>query len=135
MSQLVYFSSESGNTQRFVEKLGVPAVRLPIKEEFALPNVSEPYVLICPTYSDGFGQGAVPKSVIKFLNKLENRQLIRGVIATGNRNFGQFFAYSGDIIAKKCQIPVLYRFELSGCETDLVRVRDGLKQFWSKAGQ
>lgn len=28
MSQLVYFSSSSENTQRFIERLGLPAVRI-----------------------------------------------------------------------------------------------------------
>ncbi|MGR3385809.1 MAG: class Ib ribonucleoside-diphosphate reductase assembly flavoprotein NrdI, partial [Paracoccus sp. (in: a-proteobacteria)] len=27
---------------------------------------------------------------------------------------------------EKCQVPVLYRFELAGTETDLIRVRAGL---------
>ena len=29
MSNLVYFSSVSENTHRFVEKLGIPAIRIP----------------------------------------------------------------------------------------------------------
>ncbi len=32
MSQLVYFSSSSENTQRFIERLGLPAVRIPLNE-------------------------------------------------------------------------------------------------------
>ena len=28
---LVYFSSVSGNTARFIEKLGMPAVRIPLQ--------------------------------------------------------------------------------------------------------
>ena len=130
MSQLIYFSSQSGNTQRFIEKLNLPATRLPIKEESPIPHVKQKFVLISPTYADGYGRGAVPKSVIHLLNHQNNRSCLQGVIATGNRNFGQLFANAGDVIAKKCQVPVLYRFELAGTDLDVLRVREGLKQFW-----
>jgi hypothetical protein len=32
MSQLVYFSSSSENTHRFMQRLGLPAVRIPLNE-------------------------------------------------------------------------------------------------------
>ena len=42
MSNLVYFSSVSENTHRFVEKLGMPATRIPLHGRI---EVDEPYVL------------------------------------------------------------------------------------------
>ncbi len=86
--------------------------------------------MICPTYADGYGRNVVPKSVIRFLNNPKNRSLLKGIIAPGNRNFGSLFAQAGDVIAQKCQVPVLYRFELAGTEQDVLRVREGLKRFW-----
>ena len=103
---IVYYSSASGNTQRFIEQLSLPAIRLPIDAEQALPEISQPFVLICPTYADGHGKGAVPKSVIKALNQPQTRALLKGVIASGNRNFGELFAHAGSVIANKCQVPV-----------------------------
>ncbi|MFP1484099.1 class Ib ribonucleoside-diphosphate reductase assembly flavoprotein NrdI [Escherichia coli] len=44
MSQLVYFSSSSENTQRFIERLGLPAVRIPLNERERI-QVDEPYIL------------------------------------------------------------------------------------------
>lgn len=126
MAGLVFYSSASGNTARFVEALGVDAKRIPISPSEALPEPEAPFALICPTFADGEGRGAVPKRVITFLNDPRRRGLLRGVIAAGNRNFGDTFALAGDVIAAKCNIPVLYRFELSGNETDLSRVREGL---------
>ncbi|SMY33184.1 class Ib ribonucleoside-diphosphate reductase assembly flavoprotein NrdI [Photobacterium andalusiense] len=130
MYKLIYFSSQSGNTQRFVEKLNLGAIRLPIDADTTTPTPEAPFVLICPTYADGYGRGAVPKAVIRFLNNPKNRLLLKGIIASGNRNFGCLFALAGDVIAQKCQVPVLYRFELAGTDQDVLRVREGLQKFW-----
>jgi protein involved in ribonucleotide reduction len=52
---LVYFSSVSGNTARFIEKLGLPAAsRSPWRRPL---EVDEPFVLVTPTYGGGQGRG------------------------------------------------------------------------------
>ena len=130
MGILVYFSSKSQNTHRFVDKIGLPAKRIPISPEDAMPEIDEPYVLVVPTYAGDDGRGAVPKQVIHFLNDEKNRSFISGVIAGGNRNFGQFYAYAGDVIAARCHVPCLYRFELMGTEDDVVKVRNGMDKLW-----
>lgn len=129
MPGLVYFSSASGNTARFVARLGLPALRIPIKADATVPEPALPYVLICPTFADGEGRGAVPKQVIRFLNDERRRALIRGVIAGGNRNFGATYGLAGDVIAAKCAVPLLAKFELAGTETDIARIRAGLDKF------
>jgi len=85
-----------------------------------------------PTYAGHDGRGAVPRSVIHFLNEEPNRQLIRGVIAGGNRNFGHTYGLAGTVIANKCNVPQLYRFELRGTDDDIIRVRSGLEKFWKQ---
>ena len=124
--ELVYFSSRSGNTHRFVERLDRPAHRIPIEQDEELASQGGPFVLICPTYADGEGKGAVPKQVIRFLNVSANREALVGVIATGNRNFGATFALAGRIVADKCKVPLLYSLELAGPDTDIARTREGL---------
>ena len=133
MGSLVYFSSKSGNTARFVERLGMPAYRIPMKASDPMPEPDEPYVLICPTYADGEGRGAVAKQVIRFLNDEKRRANLKGVIGSGNRNFGHLFGSAGDVISKKCQVPMLFKFELAGTETDVATVRSGLEKFWSQS--
>ena len=130
MTQLVYFSSVSGNTRRFVEKLGRPADRIPLHTKDAPLKATEPYVLVVPTYGGGNGQGAVPKQVIRFLNDEGNRSLIRGVIGAGNTNFGEAYCLAGDIISAKCRVPHLYRFEVFGTEDDVRVVNEGLDSLW-----
>jgi protein involved in ribonucleotide reduction len=133
MGGLVYYSSTSENTHRFVEKLGVTSTRLPVDAGSEPPEVDEPYVLVLPTYGGGDGKGAVPKPVIRFLNNPANRSLIRGVIAAGNTNFGTGYCIAGDIVAEKCAVPLLYRFELLGTEEDVANVKEGLERFWTRS--
>ncbi len=133
--RIVYFSNVSEYTKKFVDRLGLPAVRIPVRRTEPMPVVSDPYVLIVPTYGGSLeitgGSGAaVPRQVVAFLNDAHNRNLCRGVIAGGNTNFGTDFGRSGDVIAKKLQIPYLYRFELMGTQEDVLRVREGLEEFW-----
>ena len=130
MTRLVYFSSVSGNTKRFVEKLGMPARRIPLYAKEEPLVVDEDFVLMVPTYGGGNGRGAVPKQVIKFLNDERNRRHIRGVISAGNTNFGEAYCLAGDIISAKCQVPHMYKFELFGTPRDVTRVHDGLEEFW-----
>ncbi|MGN0101890.1 class Ib ribonucleoside-diphosphate reductase assembly flavoprotein NrdI [Dietzia sp. CH92] len=133
--RIVYFSNISEYTKRFVDKLGFPAVRIPVRRTEPMPVVSDPYVLIVPTYGGsleitGKSGAAVPRQVVAFLNNAHNRSLCRGVIAGGNTNFGADFGRSGDVIAKKLGVPYLYRFELMGTHEDVIRVREGLEEFW-----
>ncbi|SBS70010.1 class Ib ribonucleoside-diphosphate reductase assembly flavoprotein NrdI [uncultured Microbacterium sp.] len=131
---LVYFSSVSGNTARFIEKLGMPSVRIPLRPTDPPLVVDEPFVLVTPTYGGGQGRGeekgAVPKQVIRFLNDERNRNLIRGVISAGNTNFGAAFCLAGEVISRKCTVPHLYRLELFGTPEDVDRVSDGLERWW-----
>lgn len=135
MTNLVYFSSVSGNTKRFIEKLGRDADRVPLFPSEDPLVASEPYVLVVPTYGGGDGNGAVPKQVIRFLNDERNRSLLRGVIGAGNTNFGEGYCLAGDIIAAKCNVPHLYRFEVFGTPDDVRAVDEGLDAFWSTQQQ
>ncbi|MCH1881752.1 class Ib ribonucleoside-diphosphate reductase assembly flavoprotein NrdI [Agrococcus sp. ARC_14] len=132
VADLVYFSSVSGNTARFVEKLGRPAARIPLHASEPPLEQREPYVLIVPTYGGGDGKGAVPKQVIRFLNDEENRTHLRGVISAGNTNFGAGYGLAGDVIASKCGVPHLYRFELFGTPDDVRVVNEGLDALWQR---
>ncbi|MEV5050810.1 class Ib ribonucleoside-diphosphate reductase assembly flavoprotein NrdI [Arthrobacter sp. LAR12-1-1.1] len=133
--RLIYFSSTSENTARFVAKLGVDAARIPLYPRDAPLVAREPYVLVVPTYGGTGGEGSVPKQVIRFLNDPGNRKLIRGVIGAGNTNFGDNYCMAGDIIAAKCKVPHLYRFELMGTPEDVNRVQQGLEEFWTRLSQ
>lgn len=133
---LVYFSSASENTARFVagcrlQDEGINVYRIPLKAADQPLNVREPYVIMVPTYGGGVVKKAVPIQVKRFLNDRANREWIRGVIASGNTNFGEAYCAAGDIIAAKCHVPFLYKYELMGTPEDTAAVRDGLVRFFT----
>lgn len=127
---LVYFSSVTNNTHRFVEKLGFDSYRLPLRRSDPQVHVQRPYVLVVPTYGGGSVKGAVPKQVIRYLNQADQRQLCVGVISSGNTNFGEAYALAGNILAQKLKVPFLFRFELLGTPQDVEKTREGLVKFW-----
>lgn len=132
MVHLVYYSSASENTHRFMGKLGLLAERIPLRPKDEPLFVDEPYVLVVPTYGGGNTGGAVPKQVIRFLNVPQNRAQLCGVISAGNTNFGEAYCKAGAIVAAKCGVPHLYRFELMGTPDDVAAVREGLTSQWTQ---
>lgn len=126
----MFFSSVTENTARMVQKLDLPAVRIPLKTADAESfTVDEDFILMTPTY----GSGRVPPQVVKFLNFEPNRVRCKGVIGSGNRNFFEDFAKAGDIVSAKLQVPILYRFELAGTNEDVQILREGIENFWQKS--
>ena len=131
MYDVVYFSSVSENTKRFVEKLNANSIRIPLKTEEAAEFVhSNESVLVVPTYGGGNDGATVPKQVIKFLNNPENRKQVKAVIAGGNTNFGSHFCKAGEIVADKLGVPMLYRFEVTGTPEDVNEVNERLERLW-----
>lgn len=132
MYDLVYFSNVSENTKRFVEKLNIRSIRIPLYPHEEALVVNNPYVLVVPTYGAGDDLTSVPKQVIRFLNDEHNRGLIRGVIAAGNTNFGDKYCRAGEIVARKTDVPLLYRFELLGTPYDVEAVTKKMEELWNQ---
>lgn len=136
---LVYFSTISNNTHRFVQKLDINNIRIPFDLEESI-EVDTEYVLLTPTYGGGHThedgkpdtKGSVPKQVINFLNNKRNRELCRGVMASGNTNFGDSFAIAGPILSTKLNVPLLYQFELLGTQQNVNDLKKILNDFWIK---
>lgn len=126
MLDIIYFSNVSNNTHRFIEKLSLSTniKRIPVKGDWD-EKIDSPYVLITPTYNER----GVPIQVMRFISKYENRQKLSGVIASGNINFGDDYAKAGYVISKKCNVPLLYTFELMGTKEDVNRVEEGLEKY------
>lgn len=107
---LIVYDSKTGNVRRFIDKLKLPAIQI----EDSM-NVDQNFILV--TYTISFGQ--VPEKVMSFLKR--NHDRLKGVSASGNRNWGDGFALSADRISEMYGVPVISKFELSGTTRDVER--------------
>lgn len=109
----IAYYSRTGNVKAFVERYLNEYETVDISEVKA---INTPYVLITPTYD--FGQ--VPEVVTKWLRN--NNGCMIGVIASGNRNWGDLYGHAGDIISDLYEVPLIAKFELRGTIADGMRV-------------
>lgn len=123
---IVYFSNYSGNTKRFVEKLGLESIRIPISDSNDPIIVPDRYVLFVPTYGGGSKNHAIPRQVRLFLNIESNRQKMVAVVGLGNTNFGEDYCKAADMIAAKTGVPILGRVEIFGTEEDTITIKERL---------
>ncbi len=112
---IVAYDSMTGNVKRFIKKIQLPSVQ--IREDM---KIDEDFILV--TYTTGFGY--VPEKVNKFLEK--NYLYLRGVSASGNRNWGENFAASADKVSGKYHVPIVSKFELAGTNRDVEQFMEGV---------
>lgn len=128
MLPVVYFSSGSGNTARLVAKLGVMSLRIPTSPRKPMPDLPAAYVLICPTYSDGAGRGAIAKPILAFLSDIKNRKGMKAVVGTGNRSFGVTFALGGRLVSQRARVRLLDPIELAGMPHEIAGLKASLTE-------
>lgn len=117
---MIIFTSRTGNVRNIVtEKLDLPY--LEITEDL---QVTQPFVLF--TYTDGLGQA--PQHVIDFLNRYNNYLFCKGVVASGNTNFGVHYCKSADVISDMFSIPILGKLDLRGQKIQLDEIKEKYKQ-------
>ena len=130
---VVYFSSISGNTHKFVEKLQARNVRLPLRTKDETPVMHEPYVLCVPTYGKPEGAGNVPPQVVKFLEQrrepspASRRYRIREIQTSDLSSESQQILWR-----RNAMFPLLFKFELMGTPSDVEKVNKGLEEFWTQ---
>ncbi len=131
--KIVYFSNYSGNTKRFVEKIDGSSIRIPI--DFSNSGnilMDSEYVLVVPTYGGGSEKSAIPRQVRHFLNIEQNRNLLRGVVGTGNTNFGEHFCKAAEIISAKTGVPIIAKVEIFGTDEDVRKVKERLELLYGQ---
>ena len=112
----VIFFSLTGNCKRFVEMCKLPEEDVIDLWEIDY-EVDFNYILITPT----IGFGKVPEDVERFLG--ENHKHLKGVVGSGNKNWGNRFAKAAEIISEQYNVPLLMKIELHGNTKDLIKFR------------
>ena len=114
-----------------MEKLTNDAIRIPVRpSDVGNMVMASEYVLVVPTYGGGSEAPAIPKSVKVFLNNPANRDLLRGVIGTGNTNFGEHYCKAADMISAKTGVPIIARVEITGTPEDVEQVEQRLEKLY-----
>lgn len=97
---------------------------IPTMEINSLSNIEEPYFLI--TYTDGLGN--IPSEVNDFLLASENnRRYLKGVIASGNYNFGTNYCGSAIEISRWLSVPIIRKIDLRGNREDIATINEQYK--------
>jgi protein involved in ribonucleotide reduction len=116
---MIVFASRTGNVRYMIGKLGLPSAE--ITEDLV---IHRPYLLF--TYTDGLGE--IPLRVDTFLNVKENQDNLKGIIVTGNINFGDLFCKAADLINQKYNVPIIRKIDLRGTDQDVLEIR---KQYYN----
>lgn len=113
---IVYFTTNSKTTERFVENINRPLTLLTSSLVY-----DSPFILTLPTYN-----GRVIKPVKEFLSNQTNIGNLKGVIGTGNKNFGKDYAIAADIISNRFNVPLIHKVELLGTMEDIDKIHEVL---------
>ncbi|PCK18331.1 class Ib ribonucleoside-diphosphate reductase assembly flavoprotein NrdI [Bacillus pumilus] len=117
---LITYDSLTGNVQRFVDKI-TNNKYCKVKKITEDMLITEPFIHI--TYTIGFGE--VPKLTQIFIHN--NKDMLRGICSSGNKNWGNNFGVAADKIANQYNVPILLKFELAGTDSDVAKFLQEVK--------
>lgn len=118
----IYYDSRTGNVQRFMDKLAHIT-------DWSIQKITADLILEHPghlvTYTTNFGQ--VPQHTLDFVKRAA--PYLYSVTSSGNRNWGLNFGVAADKISQDFDIPLAFKFELSGTMEDINQFIDIIKKY------
>lgn len=131
---VVYFSSSSGYTKKFVESLPFESIQIPasLKEASSL-KMEQEFVLVSPTYGGGSlsrkEKTYIPKQVDAFLKANNNHKLLVGTVGSGQANFGHtWYCKAPKDLSIKYNVPYLGGFEVTGLPGEKEKITEAIKK-------
>ncbi|OYQ67906.1 class Ib ribonucleoside-diphosphate reductase assembly flavoprotein NrdI [Aerococcus sp. 1KP-2016] len=120
----IVYMSLTGQTQKFVSKLGMDSLRITMDNSFQ--PINEPYIVIAPTYDI-----EVTEILNDFIETADNQSYLRGVCGSGNLNFSELYCFTAKDLAKAYQVPLLLNFEFQGTLNDVNIVKEKVNEIGS----
>lgn len=119
----IAYLSITGNVKSFIEELGIDDKDLiEISDSIQPQKLNEKFLLFIPTYDD-----YMTECVDEFLDEGNSNDCL-GIIASGNRNFGEDgYVFTAKLLSSKYNIPLLHHFEYSGLSSDIKKVAEIIK--------
>lgn len=116
----IVFASRTGNVQSLIESLDISN---PLHVIDGSESIDDEYILF--TYTDGYGD--IPYELEGFL--ANHGSLMRAVLVSGDRSYGDAYCSIGEIIAEQYGIECLYKFENAGTAEDRMKIQKILQEF------
>lgn len=106
----------TGNVRNFVERVGVDSIELEYSNPFT--EVDQDYIVVCPSYDD-----TITNVISSFIDHGNNIHFLKGFVGSGNKNFDTGYCFNADELSRKYNKPVIFKFEFSGTEKDIIEFR------------
>lgn len=116
----IAFLSLTGNVRSFVDKLEYVSTEIPYSNPFVKMN--NDFIVIVPSYDD-----EITEIINDFLTYQSNINHLKGVAGSGSLNYNKKFCFNANEIAKKFDVPLIYKFEFSGIEQDVINFKEEVK--------
>lgn len=110
---IIYYDTKTNNVFRFINQIKLICPKWTYININELEYFESTGHLITYTWANG----TVPITTDYFISHFGS--LIKSVSSSGNRNFGNQFGQSADIIADRLNCPMIHKFELSGFKNDV----------------
>jgi protein involved in ribonucleotide reduction len=110
--KIVYLSL-TGNVRSFVGRVGMDSIELNYNNP--LTEVNEDYILITPSYDD-----EITDVVSEFIDYKNNIDYLIGFVGSGNKNWEKSYVYNAKDLSKKYNKPLIFDFEISGTDNDII---------------
>jgi protein involved in ribonucleotide reduction len=55
------------------------------------------------------------------------KKILKGIVVTGNVNFGEYFCKAGDLICRNFNVPIIRKIDLRGTQEDINEIRKQYK--------
>lgn len=120
MSGCIVYFSLTGNTRRFVNKildLKPDVTIIELKRFEPLPQLTQPYLLVVPTYVS-----EITQPVRDFLEYGRNLNYCQGIYGGGNRNFAELYCFTAFDLEREYHVPVKHCFEFQGTNYDVKKL-------------
>lgn len=113
---LIVYLSLTGNVKRFVNNLDINSIE--IKASEYKKKVEDKFIIIVPTYDD-----EITDIASQFIDYGNNVDYLIGFVGSGNMNFDNNYVFNAKDLSKKYNKPLIYSFEYSGTDMDLINFK------------
>lgn len=118
----VVFFTLTGQTRKFVNKLGLESIELDPSNPFI--SVDTDYIIIAPSY-----EKEATDIIEDFIETDNNISNCKGVVGGGNRNFADLFCFTARDLAVDYDLPYIHELEFQGSINDVNAVLESIECF------